>query len=58
MILMQENPLLGLLEGVVAISFRAQKSLNFQGPPHPMALEGNFPASKSLRPAPYKQQVH
>ncbi len=36
----------------------AQKSLDFQGPPLPMALEVNFPASKSLRPAPYNQQVH
>jgi hypothetical protein len=27
-------------------------------PPLPMALEMNFPASKSLRPAPYKQQEH
>jgi hypothetical protein len=38
--------------------FRAQKSLDFQGPPLPMTLEMDFPASKSLRPAPYKQQVH
>ncbi len=34
--------------------FRAQKSLDFQGPPLPMALKIEFPASKSLRPAPYK----
>jgi hypothetical protein len=44
-------------------NFRAQKSLDFQGPPLPMALEMDFPPSKSLRPAPYiyiyyNQQVH
>jgi hypothetical protein len=38
--------------------FRSQKSLDFQGPPLPMALEMDFPASKSLHPAPYKRQVH
>jgi hypothetical protein len=37
--------------------FRAQKSLDFQGPPLPMALEMDIPASKSLRLATYKQQV-
>ncbi len=37
---------------------RAQKSLNFQGPPLSMALEMNLPASKSLFPAPFKQKVH
>jgi hypothetical protein len=37
--------------------FRAPKSLDFQGPPLPNALEMDLPASKSLRPAPYKQQV-
>jgi hypothetical protein len=37
--------------------FRAQKSLDFQDPPFPMALEMDFPASKSLRPAPYKQHA-
>jgi hypothetical protein len=35
-----------------------QKSLDFQGLPLPMALEVDLPASKSLRPAPYKKQVH
>ncbi len=58
MILMRENPLLGPLEGVgpenldffgpkwsrlSRCHFRAQKSLNFQGPPLPMALEMDFP---------------
>jgi hypothetical protein len=38
--------------------FRAQKSIDFRGPPLPMALENDFPASKSLCPAPYQQQVH
>ncbi len=38
--------------------FRTQKSLNFQGPPLPMALEMDFSPSKSLRPAPYKQKEH
>jgi hypothetical protein len=49
---MQENPLLWPLEGVGPESetflgfarchFRAQKSLDFQGPPLPMALEIGF----------------
>jgi hypothetical protein len=41
-------------------NFRAQKSLDFQGPPLPVALQMDFPPSKSLRPAPYiyKQQVY
>jgi hypothetical protein len=38
--------------------FRDHKNLDFQGPLPPMALEMDFPPSKSLRPAPYKQQVH
>jgi hypothetical protein len=38
--------------------FRAQKSLDFQAPPLPMGLEMDFPVTKSLRPAQYKQQVH
>jgi hypothetical protein len=42
----------------VRCHFRAQKSLHFQGPPLPMALEMDLPASKSSHPAPYKQQVH
>jgi hypothetical protein len=44
------------LDSLVAIS-GPKKSLDFQGPPLPMALEMDFPASKSLRPAPNKQQV-
>ncbi len=36
--------------------FRAQKSLDFQGPALPMALEMDLPASKSLCPVPYKQK--
>ncbi len=48
------NPLLGPLER----GGWAKNSLDFQGPPLPMALEVNFAASKSLRPAPYNQQVH
>jgi hypothetical protein len=36
---------------------RAQKSLDFQGPPLPMHLVMMLHASKSLRTAPYKQQV-
>jgi hypothetical protein len=35
--------------------FRAQNSLDFEGPPLPIALEMDFPATKSLRPSPYKQ---
>jgi hypothetical protein len=31
----------------------AENILDFQGPPLPMALEMDLPASKSLRPAPY-----
>jgi hypothetical protein len=42
-ILIGANPLLGPLEF---------------GPPLPMALEMDFPPSKSLPTAPYKQQVH
>ncbi len=38
--------------------FRAHKSPHFQGPRLAMALEMDLPASKSLRPAPCKQQVH
>jgi hypothetical protein len=37
--------------------FRAQRSLDFQGPPLPMAFKMDFLPSKSLCPAPYKQQV-
>ncbi len=38
------------------VAIIAQKSLNFQGPSFPMALEMDFPASKLLRPAPYKHR--
>ncbi len=37
--------------------FMAQKCLDFQGPLLSVALEIDLPASKSLRPASYKQQV-
>jgi hypothetical protein len=42
--------------GFARFHFRAQISLNFQGPPLPMALEMDFPATKSLRLAPYKHR--
>ncbi len=59
---MGANPLLGPLEGVdpeqqLLWAQMAQKSLDFQGPPLPTALEMDLPSSKSFRPAPYKQQV-
>jgi hypothetical protein len=38
-----------------SLPFQSPKSLDFQGPPLPMALEMDLP--KSLRPAQYKQQV-
>jgi hypothetical protein len=38
--------------------FMAQKSLDVQGPSLPIAIEIDLPASKSLRPATYKQLVH
>ena len=38
--------------------FRAPKCFDFQGPPLATDLVKDSPASKSLRPAPYKQQVH
>jgi hypothetical protein len=38
--------------------FGPKKSLDFQGPPHQTALVIDFPKSKSICPAPYKQQVH
>jgi hypothetical protein len=64
---MRANPLFGPLEGVGpknhdflspngCCHFRAQKSLNFQGPTLPVSPEIDFYTSKSLRPAPYKQQ--
>jgi hypothetical protein len=34
------------------------ENLDFLGPPLPMALEMDFSPSKSVRPAPYKQQLH
>jgi hypothetical protein len=58
MILMRTNPLLRPLEGVGPEnlnffgikwhSFRAQKSLSFQGPPLPMALEMNVACIKII----------
>jgi hypothetical protein len=41
----------------LAIS-RPQKVFYSQGPPLTMALKMDLPASKSLGPASYKQQVH
>jgi hypothetical protein len=41
------------LEAQIALAL-----LDFQGSPLLMALEMDFPASKSLRPTSYKQQVH
>ncbi len=38
-----------------SLPFQGLKSLDFQGPYLPMALEMDFPASKSLRPAPYNK---
>jgi hypothetical protein len=49
-ILMGENLILRPLEEV--------GHENFQGTPLPKALEMDLPASKPLRPAPYKQEVH
>ena len=40
------------------MALAAQKSLDFQGPPLPMPLVMMLHASKPLRTAPYKQQVH
>ncbi len=48
----------GHWKGWAYCHFRAQKSLDFQGPPLPLALVMDLPASKSLRSAPCKQQVH
>ncbi len=70
---MRANPLLEPWEGVgpenldfygpndtdfASCHIRTQKNLDFQGPPLPLALEMDFSASKSLGPAPNKQQVH
>jgi hypothetical protein len=60
MILMRENPLLRPLKGVALENdffgpkWHSLCSLPF----HFVAIEMDFPASKSLRPAQYKQQVH
>jgi hypothetical protein len=48
---------LGAIHSLVAIS-GPKESLDFQGPPLPMAIEMDLPPSKSFRPAPYKQQIH
>ncbi len=50
MILMGENLIVGPLEEV--------GHENLQGTPISKALEMDLPASKSLRPSPYKQEVH
>jgi hypothetical protein len=42
----------------LSLPFQNPKSLDFQGPPHQTALVMDFPPSKSIRPAPYKQQVY
>jgi hypothetical protein len=34
-----------------------EKSIDFQGPPLPLAIEIDLSASKLLHPAPYKQKV-
>ncbi len=39
----------------ICCHLRAQKSLDFQGLSLQTALIRDFPASKSIRPAPYKQ---
>ncbi len=36
----------------------AQLSIDFQGPPLPVALQVDLPPSKLLRPVQYKQHVH
>jgi hypothetical protein len=41
-----------------SLPFQGLNSLDFQGPPFPMALEMDFPAKTSLRPAPCKQRAH
>jgi hypothetical protein len=43
--------------GVWALPFQAQKSLDFQGPPLPMARVMDLPTSMSVQ-IPYKKQVH
>ncbi len=70
---MGKNPFLGPFEGVGpesldffvpkwhslrSLPFKGPKSLDFQGPPLQTALVMDLPPSKSIRPAPYKQQVH
>jgi hypothetical protein len=40
-----------------SLPFQGPKSLDFQSPHLPLALEMDLPALKSLRPAPRKQQV-
>ncbi len=47
-----------ILNGFEARShFRAQKTLDFQGPPLPMPLVMDLARLKPFRTAPYKQQV-
>jgi hypothetical protein len=64
MVLRHGTSLLGALErvGPENLDFlgpeMATSSLDFQGPPLPMPLVIMLHASKPLRTAPYKQQVH
>jgi len=48
------------LFSLVAISGpqKMAKSLDFLGPPLPMAIEMDLPASKPFHTGPYKSQVH
>jgi hypothetical protein len=72
MILMRENLLLGPLKGVgpenldfsgpkwhslCSLLFQGPKKSRFSGSTPSNGPEMDFPASKSLRPVPYKQQV-
>ncbi len=69
MILMAANPLLGPVgpedldffgpwNGNERSKYPNTVSLDFQGPPLPVALQVYLPPSKSLRPVPYKQHAH
>jgi hypothetical protein len=40
-----------------SIPYQGSKKFQLSGPTLPMALEMDLPQSKSVRPAPYKQQV-
>jgi hypothetical protein len=41
-----------------SLPFQGPKKSRFQGPPLQTALVMDFPPSKTIRPAPYKRQVH